>query len=341
MQTVDVLHDLASFKRGIRIMALYGGEPIARQINALKKRPQIIVATPGRMIDHLNRRTVRLGAIRTVVLDEADRMLDMGFRNDMKLILNESPSERQTVLFSATMSAEVLGIAKSYQKNAERISVEHEQKTVDTVTQFYAEVEVSKRDATLVELLRDSRFKRGLVFVSRKHLAREIAATLVANSINAAALQGNMSQSQRNRVMAEYKHGEIDVLVATDVAARGIDVDNIDVVINYDLPQDSDSYIHRIGRTGRANKEGIAYTFIAPKDNYTFRQIMRKTNTNVESVKLGAAENVISRKAAAKVHAKPFKDRSRQSEGRERREHGGFPYSGSSKKTNRKRKYAR
>ncbi|MDR0817795.1 MAG: DEAD/DEAH box helicase [Clostridiales Family XIII bacterium] len=300
-QTVVVLHDLTTFKDGVKIQALYGGENIDRQIKALKKRPQIIVATPGRLMDHLNRRTVRLNHLTTVVLDEADRMLDMGFRNDIKAILDVTPENRQTVMFSATMSPEVMQIASKYQKNAQTIRLGGEQKPVDTVTQYYAEVGVREKEATLVSLLGDKRYGLALVFVSRKHLAKNLARMLTDNNFSAAALQGNMSQPQRNRVMEEYRSGALDVLVATDVAARGIDVDNIDVVINYDLPQDSDSYIHRVGRTGRAGKSGDAYTFISQKESYDFAKIVKRTKSSVALVKLEKAEHFI----AVKRHGAP------------------------------------
>jgi ATP-dependent RNA helicase DeaD len=295
-QTVVVLNDLTAYKQGVRILALYGGENIDRQIKALKRRPQIVVATPGRLMDHLNRKTVRLNRLTTVVLDEADRMLDMGFRNDIKAILDVTPEERQTVMFSATMSQEVMRIAEKYQKNAQTIRLGGEQKPVDTVTQYYAEVGPREKEATLVKLLNDRRYGLALVFVSRKHLAKGLARMLTENNFSAAALQGNMSQPQRNRVMEQYRSGALDVLVATDVAARGIDVDNIDVVVNFDIPQDSDSYIHRVGRTGRAGKSGDAYTFISPKEERDFSIIMRRTKSDVKLVSLGLAEHYIPAK---------------------------------------------
>jgi ATP-dependent RNA helicase DeaD len=300
-QTVAVLQNLTAFKNSVRIQALYGGENIERQIKALKKRPQVVVATPGRLKDHLNRKTVRLGQLTTVVLDEADRMLDMGFINDINYILDTTPYDRQTVMFSATMSTDVMRIAEKYQKKAQVIKLGGDQKPVDTVTQYYAEVGVREKESTLVKLLGDKRYGLALVFVSRKHLAKNLARTLTENNFAAAALQGNMSQPQRNRVMADYRNGALDVLVATDVAARGIDVDNIDVVVNFDLPQDSDSYIHRVGRTGRAGKSGDAYTFISPKEAFDFSRIVHRTKSDVKLVKLSKAESFISRKKDSQV----------------------------------------
>ncbi|MDR0875619.1 MAG: DEAD/DEAH box helicase [Clostridiales Family XIII bacterium] len=296
LQIVEVFRDLTAYKREIRVQAVYGGEPIDRQIKALKNRPHIIVATPGRLIDHLGRRTIRLGQVGTAVLDEADRMLDMGFVHDMKLILSELPKERQTVMFSATMAPEVMHIAEQFQRHAETIRVGGEQKPVVSVTQYYAEVDTKEKEATLVELLNEKRYKIALVFISRKHLAKKLAATLQDNGFRAEALQGNMSQPARNRVMAGFKNGSIDILVATDVAARGIDVENIDVVVNYDMPQDPDSYIHRIGRTGRAGKYGDAYTLVAPSESYDFRSIVKKTNATVQLVTLSMSPSFQPRK---------------------------------------------
>jgi superfamily II DNA/RNA helicase len=230
------------------------------------------------------------------VLDEADRMLDMGFVRDMKLILSELPKERQTVMFSATMAPDVMQIAAQFQKDAETIRVGGEQKPVVSVTQYYAEVDTKEKEATLVELLNEKRYRIALVFISRKHLAKKLAATLQDNGFRAEALQGNMSQPARNRVMAGFKNGTIDVLVATDVAARGIDVENIDVVVNYDMPQDPDSYIHRIGRTGRAGKYGDAYTLVAPAESYDFRAIVKKTNATVQLVTLSMSPSFQPRK---------------------------------------------
>ena len=299
LQIVEVFRALTTYKRDVRTQAIYGGEPIERQIKALKNRPHIIVATPGRLIDHLGRRTIRTGNICTAVLDEADRMLDMGFVHDMKLILGDLPQDRQTVMFSATMSADVMLIAKQFQNNAETIRIGGEQKPVLTVTQYYAEVDAKDKEATLVELLNEKRYRTALVFISRKHLAKKLAATLADNGFRAEALQGNMSQPQRNRVMSGFKNKTIDVLVATDVAARGIDVEKIDVVVNYDMPQDPDSYIHRIGRTGRAGKYGDAYTLVSPSEAYTYRDIVRKTNATVQLVSLNKSTSFLPRKKGA------------------------------------------
>jgi Superfamily II DNA and RNA helicases len=307
IQIVEVFRDLLSYKRDVRVQAVYGGEPIDRQIKALKKRPHIIVATPGRLMDHMSRRTIRPGNVSIVVLDEADRMLDMGFVHDMKRILGDLPEDRQTVMFSATMSPDVMFIAKQFQSNAETIRVGGEQKPVLTVTQYYAEVANKDKDATLIELLNEQRYRTAIVFISRKHLAKKLAATLADNGFRAEALQGNMSQPQRTRVMNGFKKKNIDVLVATDVAARGIDVEKIDVVVNYDMPQDPDSYIHRIGRTGRAGKNGDAYTLVSPSESHTFKLIVKNTNAVVQLISLSKSTSFKPKEKNKSSVVIPFK----------------------------------
>jgi ATP-dependent RNA helicase DeaD len=299
MQITEVFHKLTLCKPGVKALAIYGGAPINRQILALKKRPQIIVATPGRMKDHMNRRTIRLDHIRQVVLDEADLMLDMGFRPDLQAILGNTPKDRQTVMFSATMAPEIMDIAKNYQKEINLFRIEQKQRTADTVTQYFSKIPGNKKEATLVTLLRDQKFGSSLVFVSRKHMADKLAKTLIANKINAAALHGDMSQNKRDAVMRRYRNGEVSVLVATDVAARGLDIDNIDVVVNFDLPQDSNSYIHRIGRTGRAEETGIAYTFVTDMEHGKFKSMIRRTNTEVPMIRLRYADDFVSRSRQA------------------------------------------
>jgi len=298
VQTASVLQRLAAYKHGIRIMAIYGGESMDKQIKGLKKRPQVIVATPGRLLDHMNRRTTRLDQLNLVVLDEADRMLDMGFRNDLNKILEAMPKERQTVMFSATMLPDIRKIARTYQRNHEHISVEQEGMTVDTVRQFHAMVDKKMKDSTLVRLIADEGFALSLVFVARKHRAKDVARTLNANGIMAAALHGDMTQPQRDRAMARYRSGELAVLVATDVAARGLDVKNIDAVINYDIPQDTEGYVHRIGRTGRADSTGVSYTFVMPDEVGQLRTITRVTNAHVPGVVLRLADDFVSGKSA-------------------------------------------
>lgn len=280
VQIANVLKRLTFCKPGVRILALYGGEPIQRQIIALRRKPQIIVATPGRMMDHMRRRTTRLDHVQSVILDEADRMLDMGFREDMNTILQSMPCERQTVLFSATISGGIKRIAAEYQRDALHIAIQQSTRTVEKVEHFYSEIRGNKTPA-LLQLLSEKQFGLSLIFVSTKAMADSLASQLSDAGFPADALHGDLRQSQRDKVMARYRSGRIAILVATDVAARGIDVHNIDAVINYDIPGDCESYIHRIGRTGRANQSGSAYTLIYPKERSKLQGIMRTTKASI------------------------------------------------------------
>lgn len=275
VQIATVMKSLAQSKPGLRVVAIFGGERIEKQFAALRRRPQIIVATPGRLLDHIARKTIRLHDVHTVILDEADRMLDMGFRPDLTKILESVPAERQTALFSATMSKGVLEIAKTFQKDAEQLTIAQSSLTVDSVKQYYTEVRTGAKEAALINLLREEDFGLSLIFVNTKRMADRLAASLQKNGFLADALHGDMRQNQRDKVMAKYRAGELRILVATDVASRGIDVYHIDAVINYDIPMDSDSYVHRIGRTGRAEQQGVSYTLIFPREREQLRQLMR------------------------------------------------------------------
>lgn len=287
VQTAEVLRKLTAYTSGIRLAVLYGGEPINHQIKALKRHPQIIVATPGRLMDHMNRRTVRLNQAECVVLDEADCMLDMGFREDMEEILKKTPQERQTVLFSATMSEGIRRIAKDYQKDAKNISIKQNSMAVDKVEQYYVEMRGNTKTENLLNLFEKKRFKLSLVFVATKAMADKLSNQLNGAGFSADAIHGDLRQRQRDRVMEKYRSGKVSILVATDIAARGIDVNGIDAVINYDIPGDAESYVHRIGRTGRAEKTGIAYTFVVPKEKGKLKGILRETKAKASPLKMG------------------------------------------------------
>ncbi len=277
IQTANVLQKLVKYKPGVKIVAIYGGERIEKQLMALRRYPQIVVATPGRMCDHMQRKSLRIDNLKLIVLDEADRMLDMGFRDDLNSILETVPQQRQTALFSATLSPEIKQIAKTYQTNAAFVKIEQETLTVASVEQFFTEIRGKTKTPALINLLAEKRFYLSLVFVGTKIMADQLSSSLSSSGIKAEALHGDLRQRQRDIVMDKFRRGEISVLIATDVAARGIDVTNIDAVVNYDIPQDSDSYVHRIGRTGRADKSGVAYTFIYPKERQKLRQIIFDT----------------------------------------------------------------
>ena len=287
-QTAGVLKQLAAYKQGIRILALYGGEPIQHQIMALKRCPQIVVATPGRMMDHMRRRTIRLGAVECIVLDEADRMLDMGFREDIHTILQFSPATRQTVLFSATLSSEIKEIAAQYQREAQHICIQPDTTNVEKVEHFYCEVRGNAKVPALMQLLSKEQFHLSLIFVATKAMADNLAHQLTEAAYPAEAIHGDLRQSQRDKVMQRYRDGKVNILVATDVAARGIDVGGIDAVVNYDIPGDADSYVHRIGRTGRANHGGVAYTFIYPRERGKLQGIMAKAKASILPIVLDA-----------------------------------------------------
>jgi ATP-dependent RNA helicase DeaD len=292
IQTCEELKTVSKYKEGIKVLPIYGGQSIDRQIISLKKRPQIIIGTPGRIMDHLRRRTLKLENLRIVVLDEADEMLDMGFREDIDIILGKVPEERQTVLFSATMPKEILDLTKKYQKNPVQIRIAHKELTVPSTEQFYLEVSEFSKLEILSRLIDVNNIKLSLVFCNTKKRVDELASNLQARGYSAEALHGDMRQDQRDRVMSKFRKGQIDILIATDVAARGIDVDDIEAVFNYDLPNDEEYYVHRIGRTGRAGRTGKAFTFISGREIYKLKDIQRFTKSSIRLIKPPTAMDV-------------------------------------------------
>lgn len=265
IQVSEEIGKLSRFK-GIRSLPIYGGQDIGRQIRALKKRPQIIIGTPGRLLDHINRRTIRLEHVRMVVLDEADEMLDMGFMEDIQSILGLVPEERQTMLFSATMPPNIQKLAQQFLKNPEHVSVVPKQVSAPLIDQAYIEVHERQKFEALSRLLDIESPDLAIVFGRTKRRVDELTEALQKRGYSADGLHGDLSQHQRDAVMRKFRDGSIDVLVATDVAARGLDVSGVSHVINFDLPQDPESYVHRIGRTGRAGREGVAWTFVTPRE---------------------------------------------------------------------------
>ena len=299
LQTTSVLRQLTKFIPGVKIASVYGGERIERQIALLRRKPMIVVATPGRALDFLHRRVLKLEHVKTAVLDEADRMLDMGFRDDIDTILLATPGERQTVLFSATINAEVTRIAKEYQQEAVTIKIKQETATVDSVTQYYVRTDTKAKIPTLVKMLRDNQFASCLVFAGTKTMTDTVAEHLINDGYKAAALHGDLRQKQRDFVMSQYREGRINVLVATDVAARGIDVSGIDAVINFDIPQNSEDYVHRIGRTGRAQQSGVAYTFVYPRELQKLRAFMFETKAEIKPLSVLAPTQPVNAKLSA------------------------------------------
>ena len=281
IQIADEMHEVTKYKEGIRILSVYGGQPIDRQILALKKRPQIIVGTPGRVMDHMRRKTIRLDHLRGIILDEADEMLNMGFKDDIDTILAETPERIQRVLFSATMPQGILELTSKYLNDPIHVRMVPRQLTVTNIEQYYIEVRENNKIDVLCRLIEADRIKLALIFCNMKRRVDEVCEKLQTRGYSAEALHGDMKQMFRTRVMNRFKNGEVELLVATDVAARGIDVDNIEVVINYDLPQDDEYYVHRIGRTARAGRSGKAYTFVVGREIIDLKHIQQFTKSNI------------------------------------------------------------
>lgn len=281
IQVADEIRKLSKYLHGIKVLPIYGGQDIVKQIRSLKSGTQLVIGTPGRVMDHMRRKTVKFDHIHTVVLDEADEMLNMGFCEDIETILQQVPKERQTILFSATMPKQILRIAKKYQNNATTVKVVKKELTVPNIDQFYFEVKAKNKEEILSRLLDIYAPKLSLVFCNTKKKVDELTTALQGRGYFAVGLHGDLKQSQRDRVMAAFRKGKADILVATDVAARGIDVDDVEAVFNYDLPQDDEYYVHRIGRTGRAGREGVAFSFVVGKEVYKLRDIQRYCKTKI------------------------------------------------------------
>ena len=285
IQVSEELKNVAKFKKGVKVLPIYGGQSIDRQIMTLKSKPQIIVGTPGRVMDHMRRHTLKLGNLKMIILDEADEMLNMGFREDIDTILKEIPEDRQTLLFSATMPKEIMDLTRLYQKDPLLVKTVHKELTIPSIEQYYLEVRDSSKLELLCRLIDAKNVKLGLVFCNTKKRVDELTSSLQTRGYSAEALHGDMKQSERDRVMTKFRKGLIEILVATDVAARGIDVNNIEAVFNYDIPSDEEYYVHRIGRTGRAGKTGVSYSFIFGRDIFKLKDIMRYTNSEILPMK--------------------------------------------------------
>ena len=292
VQVAEELGKLGKYKKGISIVPIYGGQSLERQFRALEKGPQVIVGTPGRIIDHLKRGTLRLHNVFMAVLDEADEMLDMGFREDIELILREIPPQGQKILFSATMPQPILELSEQFLNSPEILTVAHKTLTVPAISQTYYEVRPHLKLEALCRLLDVHNFHKTLVFCSTKRQADEIATHLQQRGYQADALHGDLNQTQRERVMGRFKTASLDVMVATDVAARGIDVEDVDAVINCDIPHDVESYVHRIGRTGRAGREGKAFTFVTAREHFRLRDIIRYTKARIVQGQLPTLRDV-------------------------------------------------
>ncbi|WP_370573392.1 DEAD/DEAH box helicase [Methanomethylovorans sp.] len=281
--------NLLSRYKDIKIQAIYGGQAIERQIRTLKKGVHIVIGTPGRVMDHLERNTLKLDNLKMLVLDEADKMLDMGFREDIELILNKAPERRQTILFSATMPKPIMKLTTKYQHEPLLVKTQQKNINVPQIEQFYFDTKGRSKHDILCRVIDNYDMKSSLVFCNTKKGVDELVGTLRRRGYLADGLHGDMGQRQRDEVMSGFRNGTIETLVATDVASRGIDVKNIEAVFNYDIPQDTESYIHRIGRTGRAGKEGRAFTFAASREVYRIKNIQKYTNTVIRCKELPSA----------------------------------------------------
>ena len=287
IQIRDELRDLCAFREGVRTVCLYGGQPIEKQLTQLKSKPQIVVATPGRLMDHMKRRTVRLDKVQTVVLDEADRMLDMGFIQDVTRILDKMPHRRNLGLFSATISREVMDISWVYQRDPAEITVRPVEENRPDIQQYAIELmgREQKLD-TMTALINNGGYDRAIAFCNTKNMTDRLAGLLKMRGIACEAIHGDIPQRERERTLQRFKEGKLRVLVATDVAARGLDIDDVDAVFNYDVPDEQEYYIHRIGRTGRARKHGVSYTLMASvTEAVKMRDIARNTKAEVQLLK--------------------------------------------------------
>ncbi len=297
IQVAEEIHKLSKYMHGIKVLPVYGGQEISKQIRSLKGGAQIIIGTPGRIMDHLRRKTIRCEEVNTIVLDEADEMLNMGFREDIETILEYIPQERQTVLFSATMPKPILDITRKYQQDAVTIKVVKKELTVPNIEQYYYDVKRNDKTEVLTRLLDYYDPKLSLVFCNTKRMVDELTQELSGRGYFAEGLHGDMKQSQRDRVMKNFRSGKTDILIATDVAARGIDVDDVEAVFNYDLPQDDEYYVHRIGRTGRAGRTGRSFTFIKGKEVYKLKDIQRYCKTKILAQPIPSSDDVAQIKA--------------------------------------------
>jgi len=303
VQVAEEIAKLAFFKRGVRELPIYGGQSYERQFKGLHAGAQIIIGTPGRVMDHLERKSLKLDQIKMVILDEADRMLDMGFVDDIKTILRQVPETRQTVFFSATIPRPIQQLIQTFTRNPVNVRVESEAMTVPAIEQVYYEVDRRSKLEVLCRLIDLEDVKLAIIFCATKMMVDELTEQLIARGYGADKLHGDMTQAMRERVMGRFRKRKVEFLVATDVAARGLDVDDIEIVFNYDLPHDGEDYVHRIGRTGRAGKGGKAVTFVAGREIYRLENIQRFTRSRIRRERIPSAEEVEGKRATVFAEA--------------------------------------
>lgn len=295
IQVAQETHNLSKYRK-LKVVPIYGGQPIDRQFRALSAGAQIVVGTPGRVLDHLRRGTLDLSKVTKVILDEADEMLNMGFLEDVEEILKSAPKERQTALFSATMPPKIAALARDYLNNPQRVAIESKKRTVAQITQSYYEVIPSQKLEALARILDHETPGSTIIFCRTRREVDELGEALQMRGYEAETLHGDMNQSARDRVMNRFRSGQADLLIATDVAARGLDIDQVTHVVNYDIPWDVEAYIHRIGRTGRAGRSGEAITLISPRERYLLRQIERLINTPIRPARVPTASDIAARR---------------------------------------------
>ncbi|MEY2508501.1 MAG: ATP-dependent helicase DeaD [Verrucomicrobiota bacterium] len=299
VQVAEEIAKLAFFKRGVRELPIYGGQSYERQFRGLQAGAQIIIGTPGRVMDHLERKSLKLDQIKMVILDEADRMLDMGFVDDIKTILRQAPEKRQTVFFSATIPRPIQQLIQTFTREPVNVRLEAEAITVPAIEQVYYEVDRRSKLEVLCRLIDLEDVKLAIIFCATKMMVDELTEHLIARGYGADKLHGDMTQAMRERVMGRFRKRKVEFLVATDVAARGLDVEDIEIVFNYDLPHDGEDYVHRIGRTGRAGKGGKAVTFVAGREIYRLENIQRFTRSRIRRERIPSAEEVEGKRATA------------------------------------------
>ncbi|GAA4385309.1 DEAD/DEAH box helicase [Hymenobacter koreensis] len=292
VQVSGEIQKLGKYKRGLAVVPIYGGSSYDRQFKALERGVQVVIGTPGRIMDHLQRGTLKLDKAKMIILDEADEMLDMGFRDDIETILAQMPEQRQTVFFSATMSKPIMDLTRKYQREPQIVKVNHQEMTVSNIEQSYYEVRGPQKKDVLSRVIDMFSLKSVIVFANTKRMVDDIVSDLQARGYFADGLHGDMSQQARQNTLDKFRKATLEILVATDVAARGIDVDNVEAVVNYDLPTDEEYYVHRIGRTGRAGKSGKAFTFVSGRDIYKLRDIMRFTKAQIKQERIPSFEDV-------------------------------------------------
>lgn len=274
-QIADELTNLAHFIKGAKIAVIYGGQPFPKQMRALERKPQILVATPGRLLDHMERGNIRLSGVHTMVLDEADEMLKMGFIQDVEKVIESADPNRQLVMFSATTNQDVLTVSWKYQHDPIEIVVQAEAENKPNITQYVIESEQKQKYDHLLYLLDSDQYKRIMIFCNTKDMTARLCERLKKAGYSAECLHGDVKQTQRDKVMSDFRKGRFEILVATDVAARGIDVDDVEAVFNYDLPDKQEFYVHRIGRTGRAKRAGVSFSFVSFRDSIRMDEILK------------------------------------------------------------------